>query len=105
MVLGATGGKRGNQLLRLQHCKGMGHMQSCNVPFRQVANNIKVFAGCRWLFSKSYSCLSGSAKPACRCIFDEVSLVKSAFALLLTRVTEPRTVRFWRLEVIKCKER
>lgn len=32
------------------------------------------------------------------CIFDS-SAVKSAFALLLTRVTEPRTVKFIRLEV------
>ena len=31
--------------------------------------------------------------------------VKSAFALLLTRVTEPRTSKFVRLEVYKCKER
>ena len=31
--------------------------------------------------------------------------VKSAFALLLTRVTEPRTSKFMRLEVYKCKER
>ena len=31
--------------------------------------------------------------------------VKSAFALLLTRVTEPRTNKFVRLEVYKCKER
>ena len=32
------------------------------------------------------------------CIFDS-SAVKSAFALLLTRVTEPRTSKFMRLEV------
>ena len=32
------------------------------------------------------------------CIFDS-SAVKSAFALLLTRVTEPRTGKFMRLEV------
>ena len=32
------------------------------------------------------------------CIFDS-SAVKSAFALLLTRVTEPRTSKFVRLEV------
>ena len=31
--------------------------------------------------------------------------VKSAFALLLTRVTEPRMSKFMRLEVYKCKER
>lgn len=31
--------------------------------------------------------------------------VRSAFALLLTRVTEPRTSKFVRLEVYKCKER
>ena len=104
MVLGATGGKRGNQLLRLQHCKGTGHMQSCNVPFRQVANN-KFLQGAGGFFQKATPASQGAQNLLAGCIFDEISLVKSAFALLLTRVTEPRTVRFWRLEVIKCKER
>lgn len=47
MVLGTFRRKRSRQLLRLQHCKGLGQVQSCNVLFRWVVNNIKVFAGCR----------------------------------------------------------
>ena len=47
----------------------------------------------------------GERKTCLQVAFLIGSPVKSAFALLLTRVTEPRTVKFWRLEVIKCKER
>jgi len=61
--------------------------------------------GAGGFFQKATPASQGAQNLLAGCIFDEVSLVKSAFALLLTRVTEPRTVRFWRLEVIKCKER
>ena len=48
----------------------------------------KVFAGCRGLFSKSRLALRRTQNPPAGCIFDS-SAVKSAFALLLARVTEP----------------
>lgn len=47
----------------------------------------------------------GERKTCLRIAFLMGSPVKSAFALLLTRVTESRTSKFMRLEVYKCKER
>lgn len=76
MVLETTRRKRGKQLLRLQHCKGAGLSQSCNVPFRQVVNNIKVFAGCRWLFSKSAPASQGAQNLLAGCIFDRLACQK-----------------------------
>ena len=58
----------------------------------------EIFAGCRWLFQKASPASQGAQNLLAGCIFDS-SAVKSAFALLLTRVTEPRTSKFVRLEV------
>ena len=91
MVLGTTGGTRGNQLLRMQHCKGTGLMQSCNVPFRQVATILKFLQGAGGFFKKPPLPL-GERKTCLQVAFLMGLPVKSAFALLLTRVTEQRTV-------------
>ncbi len=103
MVLGTFRRKRSRQLLRLQHCKGLGQVQSCNVLFRRVVNNMKVFAGCRELFSKSCSCPSESLRRTqnllAGCIFVG-GADKSAFALLSQKVTKARRKRRNRKEVI-----
>lgn len=85
--------------------------------YRHALTPIKVFAGCRWLFSKDspWSRLSarsvllptevdrgrhrrpaplGERKTCLQVAFLMGSPVKSAFALLLTRVTEPRPHKF-----------
>lgn len=51
--MGTSRRKRSEQLLRLQHCICLGQVQSCNVLFRLGVSKIKVFAGCRGLFTKS----------------------------------------------------
>ena len=71
-------------------------------------------AGVRWTPLRSRSTDRGDSRDhfasqraqnlLAGCIFDS-SAVKSAFALLLTRVTEPRMSKLMRLEVYKCKER
>lgn len=76
MVLETTRRKRGKQLLRLQHCKGAGLSQSCNVLFPAGSEQCKS--------------LAESAESA----FSKVLL-----RLLLTRVTEPRKYYYKRLEV------
>lgn len=91
MVLETTGGKIGKELLRLQHCKGAGHMQSCNVPFRQVATILKFLQGAGGFFQKASPAPRRAQNLLAGCIFVGVA-DKSAFALLLTRVTEQRTV-------------
>ena len=79
MVLGATGGKRGNQLLRLQHCKGTGHMQSCNVPFRQVT--MQSFGGVQGGLFKGMPCWGAARRllgqsPGAEAVFDIPPLCK-----------------------------
>ena len=64
------------------------------------------FSGvCRECLFKGDSLPFGERKTCLQVAFLIGSPVKSAFALLLTRVTEPRTSKFVRLEVYKCKER
>ena len=65
---------------------------------------IKFLQGAGGFFQKAAPATRRAQNLLAGCIFDS-SAVKSAFALLLTRVTEPRTSKFVRLEVYKCKER
>ena len=59
---------------------------------------IKFGRGAGGFFQKASPASQGAQNLFAGCIFDS-SAVKSAFALLLTRVTEPRTSEFMRLEV------
>ena len=76
MVLETTGGKRGNQLLRLQHCKGAGVMQSCNVPFRQVATILKFLQGAGGFFQKATPASRRAQNLLAGCIFDGLACQK-----------------------------
>ena len=74
--------------------------------FSVGSNNSEKFSGvCRECLFKGSSLPFGERKTCSQVAFLMGLPVKSAFALLLTRVTEPRTVKFMRLEVYKCKER
>lgn len=54
---------------------------------------------------RDYSLSGEERKTRLRvCIFDAAG-VKSAFALLLTKVTKPRIVEIYRWEMKKCRER
>ena len=59
---------------------------------------IKFLQGAGGFFQKAAPAPRRAQNLLAGCIFDG-SAVKSAFALLLTRVTEPRTSKFMRLEV------
>lgn len=59
---------------------------------------IKFLQGAGGFFQKASPASRRAQNLLAGCIFDS-SAVKSAFALLLTRVTEPRTSKFIRLEV------
>ena len=59
---------------------------------------IKFLQGAGGFFQKAASAPRRAQNLLAGCIFDS-SAVKSAFALLLTRVTEPRASKFMRLEV------
>ena len=65
---------------------------------------IKFLQGAGGFFKKPHLPL-GERKTCLQVAFLMGLPVKSAFALLLTRVTEPRMSKFMRLEVYKCKER
>ena len=76
MVLETTGGKIGKELLRLQHCKGAGHMQSCNVPFQQVATILKFLQGAGGFFQKATPASQGAQNLLAGCIFDGLACQK-----------------------------
>ncbi len=69
-----------NYIVATLHMR-LGQVQSCNVLFRLGVDNIKVFAGCRGLFTKSRPCPRRAQNLLAGCIFVGTA-DKSAFALL-----------------------
>ena len=63
------------------------YLQSCNVPFREVTIQ-KFLLGVGCFFQKAIPAPRRAQNLLAGCIFDSRA-VKSAFALLLARVTEP----------------
>ena len=99
MVLETARRKNNVQPLRLQDCKGETLSQSCKVLF-WVVDNTKFSGVCRECLFKGGSLPFGERKTCSQDAFLIGVPVKSAFALLLTKVTKP----FLRKEVMIYEE-
>ena len=86
MVLGASRRNRVSSLSRLQHCKGR-HI--CNLAMFLFRKVIKFGRGCKGVLFKGQPLSLGERKTCLQVAFLIGLPVKSAFALLLARVTEP----------------
>lgn len=95
MVL-AVSRKNRMRFFKVATLQRQAHLQPCNVPF---SGSDEVWWRVQRAPFQRCSLPLGERKTCSQVAFLMGSPVKSAFALLLTRVTEPRTSKFMRLEV------